>query len=208
MPLYALVPAAGRGERFGSEKLLARWRDRELLAHVLTTLSGARIAGLLTRTIVVHRPGDDAIASLAAGYLAWPVPLRGAGDGLADSLRTGVAEIRSLDSGRDAAALLICLGDQPLLRLEVLRALADSWRTGIRAARPSYRGDPGIPGHPLLLDRSLWYLAAELAGEAGFGPALDRHRIAVHTILVGGHNPDVDTRADLLALEAPESTGV
>jgi molybdenum cofactor cytidylyltransferase len=208
MPLYALVPAAGRGERFGSEKLLVRWRDRELLAHVLATLAGARIAGLLARTVVVHRPGDDAIARLAAEYLAWPVPLRAAGDGLASSLRTGVAEIRALDSGREAAALLVCLGDQPLLRLDVLRALADAWRAGIRAARPAYRGDPGVPGHPLLLDRSLWSLASELAGEAGFGPALDRHRVTVHTISVGGHNPDIDTPADLLGLEARESTGV
>ena len=207
MALYALVPAAGRAERFGSAKLLVRWRDRELLGHVLATLSGARVAGLLARTFVVHRPGDDAVPALAAEYLAWPIGLRGDGS-LSDSLRTGVAEIRALDSGREPSALLVCLGDQPLLRLDVIRALLHAWKAGASAVRPSYRGNPGTPGHPILLDRRVWGLAAELNGETGFAPVLHRHGIPIHTISVGGHNPDIDTPADLQALEAPEPTGV
>jgi CTP:molybdopterin cytidylyltransferase MocA len=208
MPLYALVPAAGRGERFGSAKLLARWRDRELLGHVLTTLSGARIAGLIARTFVVHRADDAAIPNLASEYLAWPVPVKGPDGSLADSLRTGVGEIRSLDSGREDSAILICLGDQPLLRLDVIQALNQAWRSGHRAVRPSYRDEPGTPGHPLLVDHSLWHLAAEASGETGFGPVLVRHRIAVHTFAVAGHNPDIDTPGDLQALETRESSGV
>ncbi len=201
MALYALVPAAGRGERFGSAKLLVQWRDRELLGHVLATLSGARIAGLVNRTFVVHREADSAIQELAARYLAWPVPLRDQTASFSDSIRTGVAEIRSLDSGREPSALLICLGDQPLLRLEVVRALFHVWKGGVRVVRPMYRGDPGVPGHPILLDRDLWPLAAELSGESGFGPVFERHRVPVHTISVSGNNPDIDTPADLEALE-------
>lgn len=206
MALYALVPAAGRGERFGSAKLLVRWRERELLGHVLATLASARLAGLIDRTFIVHRPEDRAIADLAAKYLAWPIETRGDGD-LSDSLRTGVTEIRSLDSGRHRSGILICLGDQPLLRLEVIRSLALEWKGGLRAIRPTYRGDPGTPGHPLLLDSSLWPLAAELSGESGFGPLLAIHGVPVHLVSVGGHNPDIDTPADLERLETANASG-
>ena len=206
MALYALVPAAGRGERFGSAKLLVRWRDRELLGHVLSTLASARLAGLIDRTFVVHRPEDRAVADLAAEYMAWPVETQGDGD-LSDSLRTGVTEIRSLDSGRNRSGILICLGDQPLVRLEVIRSLAMEWRGGLQAVRPSYRGDPGTPGHPLLLDQSLWPLAAELSGESGFGPLLASHHVPVHHMSVGGANPDIDTPADLERLETADAAG-
>jgi CTP:molybdopterin cytidylyltransferase MocA len=205
MALNALVPAAGRGERFGSAKLLVRWRDRELLGHVLATLASARLTGLIDRTFVVHRPEDRAIADLAAEYLAWPI--ESTGEDLSDSLRTGVTEIRSLDSGRQRSGILICLGDQPLLRLEVIRSLVMEWKGGLPAIRPFYRGDPGTPGHPLLLDSSLWPLAAELSGEAGFGPLLAIHRVPVHFISVGGENPDIDTPADLERLETVDAPG-
>jgi len=206
MALYALVPAAGRGERFGRAKLLVRWRDRELLGHVLSTLAAARLAGLIDRTFVVHRPEDRAIADLAAEYLAWPIETQGDGD-LSDSLRTGVTEIRSLDSGRNRSGILICLGDQPLLRLDVIRSLAMEWKGGLPAIRPSYRADPGAPGHPLLLDQRLWPLAAELSGESGFGPLLASHQVPVHLIAVGGENPDIDTPADLARLETAAASG-
>ena len=204
MSLYALVPAAGRAERFGSPKLLSRWKDRELLGHVLATLSGARAAGVLAGTFVVHRTGDEAVALLADQYLAYPVPARNPDGELSDTLRSGIAEIRSLDSPHGSSAILICLGDQPLLRLDVIQALAQSWQAGAPAARPSYREAPGVPGHPMLIDRSLWSLAAEMTGETGFGPVLERRGIFIRTVPVGGHNPDIDTPDDLRALDPAE----
>ncbi len=199
MPVYALVPAAGRAERFGSAKLLARWKDRELVAHVLTTLAGARTAGLIDQVIVVHRPDDEDIFRLATEYLAEAVAMRAEGT-MADSLRRGIAVIRELEPSEEDA-ILICLGDQPLLRLDVIAALSDAWRAGARAVRPSYRDDPGTPGHPLLLDRSLWSLAPEMTGDAGFGPVLARNATPVHVVSVAGHNPDIDTASDLAGLD-------
>ncbi len=202
MPLHALVPAAGRAERFGSAKLLAPWRERELLAHVLATLAGARVAGFIDQVIVVHRPSDSRIAELATEYLAVPVAMRAEG-ALADSLRRGIAVIRDLEPTAEDA-ILICLGDQPLLRLDVIAALAQAWKAGARAARPSYRLDPGAPGHPLLIARSLWSLAPEMTGDAGFGPVLARNGTPVHVVSVAGHNPDIDTTSDLDGLDSAE----
>lgn len=200
--IYSLVPAAGRSERFGSSKLLAKWHDRELLGHVLLKLSGARAAGLLAGIVVVHRPDDDAIRDLTLEYRGYPVAVRDPMGELSLSLRTGIDAIEQRGPARQREALLICHGDQPLLRLDVIQALADAWaHGGAVAARPAYRDTPGEPGLPMLVDRGLWRLAAEMRGESGFAPVLESHRITVRTVQVGGSNPDVDTPDDLARLD-------
>lgn len=204
--VYALVPAAGRSERFGDAKLLAKWRGRELLGHVLLKLGGARAAGLVVHTMVVHRPEDEAVRALAKQYRAYPVAARESDGELSDSLRAGIETISNRATREVPHALLICLGDQPLLRLEVIRALIDTWRGGeVPAVRAAYRESPGEPGHPLLVDRSLWGFAAEMQGESGLAPVLARRGIGMRILTVEGRNPDVDTREDLSALDVPLS---
>jgi molybdenum cofactor cytidylyltransferase len=200
--IFALVPAAGRSERFGSEKLLAKWHDRELLGHVLLKLNGARAAGLLAGIVVVHRPNDEAIRALIVEYRGYPVAVRDPLGELSLSIRTGIDAIVQRGAAQQREALLICHGDQPLLRLDVIQAMAEAWgRGGAVAVRPAYRDAPGEPGLPMLVDRSLWRLANEMRGESGFAPVLASHGIAVRSISVGGSNPDVDTPQDLAALE-------
>ena len=173
---------------------------------MLLTLGAARSAGLLHDAIVMHRPDDDAVRSLAIDYRCYPVETRGSQGQLSDSLRAGIEMIRGREAGQAPTALLICLGDQPLIRPDVIRALIETWaHGGIAAVRPSYRETPGEPGHPLLLDRSVWPLASEMRGEQGFAPVLLRRGINIRTISVGGSNPDVDTPEDLEALEQQAS---
>jgi CTP:molybdopterin cytidylyltransferase MocA len=168
---------------------------------VLVKLGGARAAGLLVNTIVMHRPDDETVRALAADYRAYPVATRSSDGALSDTLRAGIEVIAGRESGHDSTALLICLGDQPLLRIEVIRALIDGWKSGAPALRPSYRDAPGEPGHPLLVDRSLWSHAAEMRGDSGLAPVLTRRGIAIRSISVGGSNPDVDTLEHLSALD-------
>lgn len=197
-----MVPAAGRGERFGGDKLLAQWHDRALLGHVLLKLGGARAAGLLGATVVVHRPGDDAVRALAGEYRCHAEAMRVNDGDLSMSLRTGIDSIKSRGSADSQQAILICLGDQPMIRLDVIKALIETWaRGGAMAVRPTYREAPDQPGHPLLVDKSLWHLADEMRGDSGFSPVLARHRITVRTIPVAGKNPDVDTLDDLKLLD-------
>jgi CTP:molybdopterin cytidylyltransferase MocA len=49
----------------------------------------------------------------------------------------------------------------------------------------------------MLLDRTLWSLAASLTAEAGFAPTLAARGIAALVVDVPGSNPDIDTPADL-----------
>lgn len=203
--VFGLVPAAGRGERFGGDKLLAKWHDRELLGHVLLKLGGARAAGLLGPSVVVHRPEDDAIRAIAGEYRCHAEALRVNDGDLSMTLRTGIEHIKTRSASDSQQAILICLGDQPMIRLDVIKAMVETWaRIGAVAVRPAYRDAPDQPGHPMLLDRTLWNLADEMRGDSGFAPVLAAHRITIRTIPVAGNNPDVDTPEDLKLLD-PET---
>lgn len=201
--VFGLVPAAGRGERFGGDKLLVKWHDRELIGHVLLKLGGARAAGLIGPTIVVHRPGDQRIRTLAGEYRCHAEEMRVADGDLSMSLRTGIESAKNRGSADPQQAILVCLADQPMIRLDVIKAMVECWsRGGAVAVRPTYRDAPDQPGHPLLVDRSLWHLADEMQGDTGFAPVLSRHRVNVRLISVAGSNPDVDTPDDLKLLDA------
>jgi CTP:molybdopterin cytidylyltransferase MocA len=192
-----LVLAAGSGRRFGGAKLLAPFRGKPLLAHVLELAGRARAAGLLSGAHVVLPPDLPAAAQLARGLGIVPVVNPKPERGLSSSLRLGLEAIPE-----SAGAALILLGDQPLVRLEVLDALIAAWRAGGGVLiRPRYAEACGEPGHPVLADRSIWPLAQHLEGEAGFGAVLQADAPGVTLIDAAGGNPDVDTPADLHTLE-------
>ncbi|MBK9066287.1 MAG: NTP transferase domain-containing protein [Gemmatimonadetes bacterium] len=164
-----------------------------------STVAQAIHGGLLAGGVAVVRP--------AATALAWPLDTAGleivenpaAAEGIASSLRAGLAALEQPRTPPAGAALVI-LADQPLLRLPVLEALVSAWRAAPASIRPRYLAQPEAPGHPVLVDRGLWPRAASLAGDQGLGPLLAADP-ALRIIEVPGGNPDVDTPGDLRSLE-------
>lgn len=166
-----------------------------MLARVLDVVAAGRAEGLLADAVAVVPADEPAAAALAIAEGIRVVANDDPDAGLSRSLRLGLGELRT-----DAAVLL--LGDQPLVRLETLQALAAAWRGGTAAmVRPRYAAAPGMPGHPVLVDRTLWPLAEQLEGDAGFGSLLRSGAAGVRLVEVPGDNPDVDTPADLHALK-------
>jgi nicotine blue oxidoreductase len=157
----------------------------------------ARATGLLSDLRIVIDPGDEARAGLGRGAGAALVVNQSPEHGVSGSLRAGLAAL-------DAGAALVLLADQPLVRLDVVAVLVAAWheRLGV-LIRPRYARSPDEPGHPVLLDRSLWQLADRLEGDAGVGRLLTSGAPGVALIDVPGSNPDVDTPADLHLLEGP-----
>jgi CTP:molybdopterin cytidylyltransferase MocA len=102
---------------------------------------------------------------------------------------------------------MIVLGDQPLLRLEVIEALTTAARPPMDLVRPVYQGSPPAPGHPVLVHHRLWSQAARLTGDQGFRTLATWTTLRAGMIEVPGRNPDVDTPADLASLEAEDETG-
>lgn len=187
MRIAALVLGAGAGSRFGGGKLLAKLAGKSLLQHVLDRVAEAGVGEI----IVVLGADADAVE----GAIDWraeqrvrnPDPERG----LASSLQVGMAAVDP-----DVDAVLVLLGDQPLVTLEAIRALLDA---PVDPARPivvpGYDDDAGR--NPVLIRRAALSLADEADGDRGLGPLLVVHPDLVHEIPVPGSNPDVDTPADL-----------
>jgi len=199
--LAAVILAAGRSRRFGGDKLLADWRGRPLLWYVLDVTAAARASGSLADARVVVAADDDAVAALAGSAgLAWVVN-PDADQGLSTSLRCGLAALPA-----DTGAALVLLADQPMIRLDVIARLAAAWRSGAGPIlRPRYAGSPDTPGHPVLLERTVWPLVDRLEGDAGLGALIVSGGTGVTVVDVAGVNSDIDTAADLETLNGTAS---
>lgn len=203
-PVFAIILAAGRSSRFGSDKLLAPLHGRAVLAHVLDTVAASARAGILRAVFLVVRDGASGEARLGQESGAIVVVAERADEGLALSLRAGLERVTAT-TPRMGAAALILLGDQPGVRGDVIAELVRRWRaTGAPALRPCYADSPHEPGHPVLIASEVWAAMAALEGDAGAGQLLDQ--FAVTLVDVPGRNPDIDTPADMAAFPLLEST--
>jgi CTP:molybdopterin cytidylyltransferase MocA len=189
-----VVLAAGAGTRFGGGKLLAPLAGRPILAHVLVAVRTAKPV----ETVVVLGRDAPAVEAAIGSSLGWADERRVVNPrpeaGLASSLRAGFEAL-----GPDLDGVLVVLGDQPLVDPAVLRALLRAEiRAGIGFVVPRYVGGGGA--NPVLVLPPGRERVAEATGDRGLGPVLAAHPELVAVVELGGSNPDVDTRADLLEL--------
>jgi molybdenum cofactor cytidylyltransferase len=200
-PLHGLVLAAGQGRRFGGGKLLASYRGRPLLSHVLDVVVAACNQGVLGGGHVVVAADDDRSRKLTENAGLEPILNDAPHLGLSFSVRLGLSALEYHPKDEVGAGLIL-LGDQPMVRLAVVEALTTAWRSGRGLiVRPRYQGSAHVPGHPTILDRSIWPLAHQLEGDRGFATLLASTSRDTFVLDVPGDNPDIDTRADLQALE-------
>lgn len=188
----AIVLAAGASSRFGRPKALALLGGRPVLQHVLDAVAAVGFGEVV---VVLGHAADQVECSLAwrgERRVLNPDP----NAGLSSSLRVGLA---SLSPGIEAA--LILLGDQPMVRVEVIeRLLAGLSSTAQPIVVPRYENGGGP--NPLLIHRAAWWLADEARADRGLGPVVQSHRDLVVTVHIEGSNPDIDTPEDLSELEA------
>jgi molybdenum cofactor cytidylyltransferase len=199
----AIVLAAGAGRRFGGGKMLAPLRGRPMLQHVLDTLAEAGIDDPIVVLGADAAAVEPAITWGNATRIVNPAPSRG----LASSLQLGWDLAVGATAGppgpavREGAAdaVLIVLGDQPLLDAAVVRSLLEApIDPGRPVVAPRYAGSEGR--NPVRIEGTAANLVATATGDQGLGPILGARPELVRTIDVDGVNPDVDRREDLEAL--------
>ncbi len=183
MEIAAVILAAGASSRFGSPKQVARIGGRTMLGAVAAT---ARDAGLRP-VIAVVPPG------LAVPADVVPVLNDAPTAGLSRSLRLGLAAVPPECDGA-----VVLLGDQPTLSPDTIRAVlaAAAAERPIVAASEGGRAAP-----PVLLRRDAFELADDAVGDEGLRAILTGRPEIVTRVEVGALPPDVDTPADLAALE-------
>jgi CTP:molybdopterin cytidylyltransferase MocA len=193
----AVVLAAGKGSRFGGHKLLAELHGTPILQYVLNV--AAEVA--LDPVVVVLGADAEAIVT----RLWWRNEVRlinpSPDDGISTSVRMGLASLALTDADR----ALVLLGDQPRLSATQLATILAAPPDAARPiVVPRYNA---TPGNPVLLERAAWPLASQLSGDSGMVQLFRSRPELVRYVDIDGANPDIDTAADLAALNqdsAPE----
>jgi CTP:molybdopterin cytidylyltransferase MocA len=194
--IAGVVLAAGAGRRFGGGKQLAELDGRPLLEHAVAE---AEQSGLEARFVVLGANAEKILATVDLhGHEA--VVCADWDEGMAASLRAGVSAARA--AGADA--ILITLGDQPRVTAEAMARVLGA-RGGpdgtSRAVRASY---DGVPGHPALLEGSLFEALLALRGDEGARDVFksaNTHLVVCDDVAVP---TDVDVIDDLAALSQQE----
>ncbi len=186
-----IILAAGRSKRFGRarvNKLLVPLRGRALIRHVLCAVLRSAARPIVVVTGYQHARIVRALSPLRA--TRWRVRFnRHHRRGMSTSLQLGLAALPG-----DIDGVLVCLGDMPMVRAQVIDALIGAFEPGDDAviARAG-----GRRGNPVLLGRSLLPAIASLSGDAGARRLLQDPRRRLRFVDTGEEVlSDIDTRRD------------
>lgn len=156
--LAGILLAAGASSRFGAPKQLAAWLEKPLVCHAVEALLAACDAGV---TVVTGAHG----VAVEAEIKRYPVTVVQNPDwssGVASSIRTGVAAVRSTQQ-MDGVLITVC--DQPLVGAAELGKLVAVWRSKPTQITAAFYDD--ILGVPAIIPRSELSLIDSLDGDTG-----------------------------------------
>jgi nicotine blue oxidoreductase len=191
-PVLGVVLAAGGSTRMGRPKQLAELDGRPLLAHVLAAVDAAPV----DRVVVALGGAADAVLEQVDLGRAEPLVVDGWAAGMGHVLASTLAR-----AGDDWEAVVVLLGDQPLVPGGAVARVVEAWRAGAGPVVTATYG--GRPGHPRLFDRGLLPELLRLTGDTGARDlvlaAAATHPDRVHRVEVGdlGSDTDIDVEADL-----------
>jgi len=152
--MQAILLAAGRGTRFGADKLLHSLADGTPMALAAARNLKAAIPNVLA---VVNGENLELMALLEEMGVGVSVSPNAA-QGMGASLAWGVARSRQADGW------LIALADMPWIRPETFRAVAEMVTGPSVIAAPVYRGRRG---HPVAFGRDYGPALMALSGDEG-----------------------------------------
>jgi len=193
-PVVGVLLAAGRAERFGGDKLLARLTEVDPV-----TVGEAACRNLLAAipdVVAVVRPDDDRLASILEAAGARVIRCANAADGMGASLACGVR------AASDAAGWVVALADMPWIRPETIARVSAAIAGGAIVAAPFHLGERG---HPVGFAKGCAPMLMALTGDEGARSVLAAHQQIMVRIDVDdpGALRDVDTPSDLVPRGTP-----
>ncbi|MGC1872715.1 MAG: nucleotidyltransferase family protein [Acidobacteriaceae bacterium] len=196
----AILLAAGASTRLGQPKQLLRlpvFGGETLLDHAVAL---ARAAGAAPIFVILGAHAEEIILEcelldcILVRNEAWA-------EGMASSLRVGIAAVLENAPAASAAMVLVC--DQPGLSAEHLGRLLDvHGEDGNRIAASRYAGRTGVPA---IFPRAVFPALLELQGDQGARALLQQPGTAIHAIDFPGGELDLDSPEDIARLNADGS---
>lgn len=188
----ALVLAAGRSSRMGTNKLVADVRGTPLVRRTVEAVLASQAGPVIVVTGNEPDSVRHALAGLDVGFVHNP----DFAGGLSTSLRAGLAAVPDSADGA-----LVCLGDMPLVAPVVIDRLIAAYNpVEGRAIVVPVAG--GKRGNPVLWDRSLFADMARVAGDTGARHLIGANAERVCEVAVedDGVLTDIDTPDAIAAL--------
>ena len=188
--IRACVLAAGLSSRFGATKLVRKVRGRPLVQHALEAAQET-CRGQVT-LVVGH--DAEAIQTAAAGLFDSVVTNEQYQDGIGSSIATGIRACRN-----SADAILVILGDQPLVTGEHLANIIAAWTGSESEIIATLFNDVSCP--PILFPRGAFDALSALSGDLGAREVLKDELFEVRTVEFSPAQYDVDTPEDLQRID-------
>lgn len=197
-----LILAAGISRRLGRPKQLLPLDGQPIIRYV----AGAALSSELDNVVIVTGHAADNVSAAVADLHVTSLFNPDFRAGQATSLVTG---IRSLAG--DVIAVVVLLGDQPLVTAEAINAVIELHRATSAPVVVTEYGD--VTSHPILLGRDVFPELLQLTGDVGARDVIRRHADAVAIAVSSDHAPplDVDTEqayADLIRTYGGRSQGI
>jgi xanthine dehydrogenase accessory factor len=162
--ITALILAAGESSRMGRQKLLLPYGDSTILGTVITNARRSSADHVL---VVLGSHREDIIEEISdEGIIIADNP--DFARGMLSSVQAGV---QKLPTG--TGAIMILLGDQPMITQLTIEKLADAYRqTSMRIVVAVHDGKRG---HPLIFDRKFMDEILQLPQEKSLHDFMDNH---------------------------------
>jgi molybdenum cofactor cytidylyltransferase len=205
-PVSGLLLAAGASRRYGQTKQLLPYAGGPLLR---TALLAALHSSLAEVILVLGCRAADIEKALNLSELdehlfdrLKVVVCEDWERGMSASLQAGLANVAS-----ESTAIAVTLGDQPGVNAEMIDVVLDAFASSERPlVRPVFTVGTEtprstVPGHPVLIARSLWPEIADLNGDEGARGILTLHADTLLEVSMPGEPPaDVDIPEDFVRL--------
>lgn len=183
-----VVLAAGMSSRLGRPKQLLLYQGESLLKHAVN----AALQTSMRPVIVVVGANSDEVKREIAGMELFVMENEGWKEGMASSLRCGLAEVQKINADADGIIFMVC--DQPYVSKSLLEGLLQAQhKTGLPIVASGYEGKLGTPA---LFHQSLFAELMELKGDTGARKLIRAHEELVKIVDFPKGMIDIDTKAD------------